>query len=581
MISGGGAMHLNDSLGKTEALTYYCNHHEQASAIAAEGYARASNELAVVNVTTGPGGTNTLTGVIGQWLDSVPVLYLSGQVKFETTISSCPELGLRQLGDQEINIVDIVKPVTKYAAMVTNANEIRKMIDKAIYIATHGRPGPVWLDIPLNIQATMINEKELLEYDEKEDELIFDGNGLKKSVEEVIQKIKDAERPVLLVGQGVRISGAQNEFIELAERLNVPVLTAICAHDLIWTDHPLFFGRPGICGDRIGNVMVQNSDFLLIVGARMGIRQISYNYTNFAPKAYKVMVDIDRAEMDKPTLKIDMKVSADAKLFLSLLLDEQKKSQLKKGSEWIEWGNERKNSLPTIFQDNTCNPGFVDLFRFLDQLFEELGPDDLVVTGNGTAYTSTFQAMNIKKGMRVFANQGCASMGYDLPAAIGASIARGKKRVILITGDGSIMMNIQELQTIAHYQLPVKIFILENNGYLAIRTTQQSFFNSRYIASHPDSGVSFPDFCSLAKAFKIKAYRLKRGRNFSSQIQKVISMDGPVLCEIRMDPDQTLYPKVASAARPDGTMVSKPLEDMAPFLSEEELHKCYCAEKSN
>lgn len=562
MISGGGAMHLVDSVGRSKKIKYICPHHEQAAAIAAEGYARTSGKMGVVVVTSGPGGTNTLTGVIGQWLDSVPCLYLSGQVKFETTIASVPKLKLRQLGDQEINIVDIVKPVTKYAVMVRDPMTIRYHLERAIYLATHGRPGPVWLDIPLNVQSAMIDEKKLKAYDPRQDKIKLGPS----KVGEVIKLLKKSKRPVLLIGQGVRLAGAEKELRRLVSYLNIPVLTAICAHDLIESDHPLFFGRPGICGDRTGNFVLQNCDLLIAIGARLGIRQIGYGYDQLAREARRIMVDIDRSELEKPTLKFDLRVQADAKMFIVEMLERARQEVGGDRSAWLAWCRKAARSLPTLFDDNPDNPRYVNSYRFADQLFRQLKNGDQVVTGNGTAYTSTFQAMRIKKGVRVIANQGCASMGYDLPAAIGSCLARKKRPVVLITGDGSLQMNLQELQTAVANQLPLKIFVLNNNGYLAIRMTQDAYFNGRHYAAGPEGGVTLPAISRIACAYGIKAVRISNHKELRTKIARVLSAKGPVLCEIMMDPKQTLFPKVSSAVDKTGKLISKPLEDMYPFV---------------
>ena len=573
MLPGGGAMHLIDSVGTNQDIHYVCPRHEQALAIAAEGYYRASGRTAAVVVTTGPGGTNTLTGVIGQWHDSIPCIYISGQIKCETVISAYPELRLRQLGDQEINIIDIVKPVTKYAVMVQEAEEIKYHLQKAFYLATHGRPGPVWLDIPIDTQASMVEPSKLPDYDEREDEIVFDKDLIKKQVSELLSRIKTAERPVLLAGYGIRIAGAEKIFLQLVDKLNIPVLTAICGHDLIWSDHPLFFGRPSICGDRWGNFILQNSDLFLAIGARLGVRQIGYSYNAFAREAYRAMVDIDKEELNKPTLHLHMQVHADAKFFLEEMLHQIGDEEFKPKQQWLSWCQERKNTLPGILQDNSSNPQYVNSYVLAETLFNLLEPGSLVVTGNGTAYTGTFQIMNLKKDVRVFTNQGCASMGYDIPAAIGACFARNKEPVVLLTGDGSIQMNIQELGTIAFHKLPIKIFVLNNIGYLAMRITQDTYFESRYIASDPQDGVTCPDLCGIAKAYGLQTVKLENENNLSAKISEILNMPGPVLCEVLMDPKQTLYPKLSSEVKPDGRLISKPLEDLYPFLDRDEFKK--------
>jgi acetolactate synthase I/II/III large subunit len=569
LVTGGGAMHLNDAFGNTRGLTYYCNHHEQACAIAAEGYYRATGKLPVVNVTTGPGGTNALTGVLGQWLDSIPSLFISGQVKWETTIYSCPEIvNLRQLGDQEGDIINIVKPITKYAIILKDPLKVKRVLDKAIYIATHGRPGPVWIDIPLNVQGAIIDSEILEDYNSKEDVICFKEDLLNDQADILIRKLLSSKSPALYVGNGIRLSGAVDLFRNLLNKIQIPVLNAISGHDLIATDNHFFMGRPGICGDRLGNIIVQNCDILIILGTRLGLRQVTYNFEDFGRNAFKIMVDIDEAELQKNTLKIDLRIHSDLNFFLNLLLKKLEKHQIPNFKNWIDWGNNLKKRLPTVLEDNPSNPDYVSSYLFVDRLFSKLPPSSTIVTGNGTSYTCTFQTMKIKEGMRVFANQGCAAMGYDLPAAIGASIGLGKSDVILITGDGSIMMNLQELQTISSYKLPIKIFLLENNGYVAIRTTQASFFENRFVGESPKSRLFFPEFEKIAYAFGLKYYKIDTEENLDNILTNVLLENGPVLCEIKMDPEQTLYPKVASEKLSDGRMVSKPMERMAPFLDE-------------
>jgi acetolactate synthase I/II/III large subunit len=570
MVAGGGAMHLNDALGNHSKLTFYCNHHEQACAIAAEGYFRASGKLPMVSITTGPGGTNALTGVLGQWLDSIPALYISGQVKWETTIYSCPEIsGLRQLGDQEGDIINIVKPITKYAIILKDPLQVKKVLDKGIYIATHGRPGPVWIDIPLDIQGAMIDPAGLEEYDHMEDEIVFKEKLLFEQTDILVNKLLSSHSPVLFVGNGVRLSSSVDLFQKLVEMIRVPVLTAISGHDLIETDSPLFMGRPGICGDRIGNIIVQNSDLIIILGTRMGVRQTTYNFDDFGRNAYKIMVDVDEAELNKPTINIDLKINSDLKIFFNILLEKLNSHSIPKYNRWIEWGNKLKVKLPSTLNDNPSDPLFVSSYLFVDRLFNLLPDNAVVVTGNGTAYTCTLQAMKIRKGMRIFANHGCASMGYDLPAAIGACIGLEKREIVLITGDGSIMMNLQELQTIFAFQLPIKIFILENNGYLAIRITQSSFCDKRLVGESPQSGLFLPKFEKISQAFGIKYTKIENEVNIDNQLSDVLKEKGPVICEIKMDPNQTLYPKVASMKTPEGKMISKPMEEMYPFLPQE------------
>ena len=575
LVTGGGAMHLNDSIGHTPGLTYICNHHEQASAIAAEGYYRTCGQLCVTNVTTGPGGTNAVTGVLGQWLDSIPGIYISGQIKTSTMKGTYPDLNLRQLGDQEADIVGIVRSITKYAVTVTDAYDIKYELDKAIAIALGGRPGPVWLDIPLDIQGAMVDETKLREFDASEliDEVKHDL--VDRQIDELIERIKKSKSPVIYVGNGVRLAKRVNEFIRLVEKLQIPVVTAISGSDIIWYDHPLCYGKPGICGDRIGNIMVQNSDLLIILGTRLSIRQVSYAYDLLAPRAYKVMVDIDRAEMEKPTLSINMPIHVNLSEFIDKLSDKTAGVNLPDFKEWRAWGRKIESQLPSLFEDNPSVQGYVSSYVFADELFMQLKDGDVVVTGNGTAYTSTYQAMKVKKGVRVFANQGCAAMGYDLPAAIGADVSNQTGKTVLVTGDGSIQMNIQELQTLMTYRFPLKIFVLENEGYLAIKTTQKSFFGGHFTGSNPESGVVCPDMKKIAAAYGIPFIRVnEEGAVLRNAIQETLNTDGPAICEITMHPEQTLFPKSASFMDENGKMTSAPLEKMAPFMPEELQSQC-------
>ena len=575
LVTGGGAMHLDDSIGHTKGLTYICNHHEQASSIAGEGYYRACGNLAVTCVTTGPGGTNTITGVLGQWLDSIPGLYISGQVKQSTTIASCPELPLRQLGDQEADIKSIIKSITKYCVTITDKIDVKYELDKAITIALSGRPGPVWIDVPLDIQGAMVDETTLKEFDPLELDDNIDHNKIDVQIEELLKKIGQAKSPVIYVGNGVRLAKREDKFIKLVEKLNIPVVTAISGSDIIWHDHPLCYGKPGICGDRIGNIMVQNSDLLIIIGTRLSIRQVSYAYELLAPKAYKIMVDVDDAEMNKPTLSIDLKIHANLSEFIDKLLIAIESFKTSSFEEWCRWGRNIEMKLPTLFDDNPDMSGYANSYKFVDELFKPLKDGDIVVTGNGTAYTCTYQAMKVNKGVRVFANQGCAAMGYGLPAAIGACVSNTKGRTICVTGDGSIQMNIQELQTVVTYKLPLKIFVLENESYLAIKTTQKSFFKGHYTGSNPESGVICPDMKRIAEAYGIPFIRVSDNKSLESIINEVLTRNGPMICEVKMHPEQTLFPKSASFMdKKTGKMSSAPLEKMTPFMDEKLQNEC-------
>ena len=569
MLSGGGSMHLVDSVGTHGRLRYLCNLHEQACAMGAEGYARARNDVAVCVVTTGPGGTNTLTGLIGAWLDSAPVVFISGQVKRET-IRPFPEL--RQLGDQEINIVDIMRPVTKYAVCVMEPADIRYHLEKAFYLARRGRPGPVWIDIPLDVQAAPIEPDRLRAF--SPDELGADLNPAPKEsdVEQAVKMLERAERPVLLAGKGIRIAGAQKEFLELVGRLKIPIITSFTGFDLLPNDHPYYQGRQGTVGPRGGNFIVQNSDLLLCIGTRLNLRMVSYNYPAFAPRAKKIVVDVDAAELRKPTLKPDLPVVSDAKFFIERLSARLGAKGLKEKAKWMDYCRRINAKYPVITPAHRSAEGLVNVYAFVDELSERMKENDTMVLADGFACIVPYQAFRVKTGQQIIVNSGCASMGYDLPAAIGACLAGGKRDVVCLAGDGSIQLNIQELQTIVHYKLPVKIFVFNNNGYLSIRETQKNYFNGRYIASSPQGGVTTPDMGKIAAAYGIPFVRISDNRQLG-RVGEVLSTPGAVICELMMHPDKGLDIKASSAMDKDGKMVSRPLEDLAPFLPREELRE--------
>ena len=567
IVTGGGAMHLNDSFGKSEKIRCIVNHHEQASAIAAEGYARQKNALAVVNVTTGPGGLNTLNGVFGQWTDSVPVLYVSGQVRYDTTVLSCPELHLRQLGDQEVRIVDVVKPVTKYAVTITDPTRIRCELEKAIYIATNGRPGPVWIDIPMNIQGSSVDE-DLMPHFEVPATVAADLEMLNSSAEKVAELLGKAERPVIVAGYGVRLSGMMTVFKSFIEKLGVPVLSTLNGFDIMETDHPLAVGTIGSIGSRAGNFALQNADLVIYLGTRNNIRQISYNWPSVARAATKVCVDIDASELQKPFLKHDLAICADLKDFLPLLRDKTA-SSVRDHSAWVSWCMERKAKYNAVLETYKNLKDCVNPYYFMQQLSAVLPEDATVITGNATACICYFQAGKVKKGQHVIWNSGCASMGYDLPASIGATVASGKD-VICLAGDGSLQMNIQELMTMVHYQFPIKLFYLNNGGYISMKQTQDNFFGRR-IGADKKSGISFPDIQRLAHAYDLPALRIESDQNLAAQIKAVLEMEGPVVCEIILPVEYVFAPKLSSERKPDGRLVTKPMEDMFPFLDREEF----------
>lgn len=593
LVTGGGAMHLNDAFGRNQELEKVCFHHEQAAAIAAESYYRLTNRLVVLNVTTGPGGINALNGVYGAYVDSLGMLVISGQVKRETFLKNYP-IPLRQLGDQEVDIVAMAKPVTKYATVLQDPNLVRQVMDKAIFLSTFGRPGPVWVDVPVDIQGALIDPEKLSGWSPTDlkdlakdldlhpntiDEVLHLGSaGLNSAVDQLINQLKQSKRPVLLVGSGVRIASMHSDFLGLIEKLKIPVVTGWNAHDALENESLYYCGRPGTVGDRAGNFAVQNADLLIILGCRLNIRQVSYGWANFAPHAYKIMVDADRSEIIKPTLKIDLPIHAALQEFIPALLMalegfQTQNSNAKEHANYLEWCRERVALYPVVTQEQKQSR-LINPYVFMQTLFANLDRDDVIVTGNGSACVISFQAADIKDGQRLYTNSGNASMGYDLPAAIGACIARGAKRVICLAGDGSLMMNLQELQTVVGYRLPIKVVVLNNEGYHSIRQTQEAYFADSLIGIGPDTGVSIPDFVELGKAFGMPSSRVDSHEKMGSAINWLLrEQSGFALLEVMLDIAQSFSPKLASRKLPDGTMLSPALDDMAPFLSRDELAK--------
>lgn len=567
MVSGGGAMHLNDSFGKY--IPYICNHNEQACAIAAEGYARVNQELAVVNVTTGPGGLNCLNGVFGEWTDSVPVLYISGQVKFSTTIASCPDIPLRQLGDQEVDIISVVSPLAKYAKMVTNPNEIKYHLDRAIYEATTGRKGPVWLDVPINVQASIIEEDDLKEFVPPK-KSTYD---LKISA--VIEKLKKSKRPLLIAGHGIRLAGMINVFKNIIDNYDIPFVTTFNGFDMIPSNHKNFVGRIGTIGQRCGNFALQNADLVICLGTRNNIRQASYNFENFAKNAYKISVDIDEAELDKPTVRPDLKINADLAEFLPEFDKTLNPDILKNmSSDWLEFSKklQAKYSFENT-KEYRQSGDRINVYNFVRRVTELMKEKDVCVMANATATICTFQTAEIKENQRFFSNSGDASMGYDLPAAIGACVANNRKNTVCFAGDGSIMMNLQELQTIKHHNLPIKIFLLNNDGYISIKQTQNNFFEGRNTGAGTNSGVTTPDFVKVGNAFGIESFRITNPQDVDISIEKMLNSENPMICEVMVNPDYIFTPKLSSRKLDDGTMISPSLEDMYPFLDRDEFSK--------
>ncbi len=541
-VPGGGSIFLCDALGTAKKMKYVACHHEQAASMATEAYARVRQALGVTLVTSGPGGTNTVTGVAGSWLDHVPHLTISGQAFLNQTIRKHP--GLRTLGIQEINIVDIVRPITKYAVMITEAEEIRYHLEKAVYLATHGRPGPTSLDPELEAK-----------------------------VAQVVKLLKSASRPLVHIGQGLRIAGAEKEFFKLVETYHLPFVTARNANDMVPWDHELYAGRPGTFGQRGANFAVQTSDLYLAVGTRLSLAQTGYNAKDYARNAKVIMVDIDQAELDKDTVNLHLKIQTDAKLFLKELNRQLSRTKLD-NQRWVRWlvqCQQWKRKYPVVLPEYREQVGSVNSYHFIDILSDVLTSNDIVVTDMGFAFQNTHQAFRVKKGQRVFTNCGLASMGWGLPAAVGACFGGGKRRTVCIAGEGGLLMTIQEMATIMHHRLPVKLFVLNNGGYLTMKQSFEIGFEGRLMGSNEDSGISFPDFMKIAEAHRFRGIRLASHQDLKKHIEEAMSHEGPVLCEIMMDHNQIQAPKAINRRTADGAISPTRLEDSSPFLDPKEI----------
>lgn len=646
-VTGGGAMHLNDALGHQPGLHSLYQHHEQACAMAAEAYARIHNKIGLLCVTTGPGGTNAITGVVGGWLDSIPMLVLSGQVRYDTT-ARWSGVGIRAMGDQEFDIVKAVDCMTKYSEMVVDPLRIRYCLEKALYLAYSGRPGPCWLDIPLDVQGAYVDTEHLAGFDAADYEAGGSGwavhavgvdhtsgtpvvagcpkDSLKAAVlagsrgerpltveepphaigedyagkgerrqklphpvaedtaREIIERIRQAERPVLNAGNGIRIAGAHDVFMKVAERLGIPVVTGWNSQDCIWDTHPLYVGRAGNMGDRPGNFAIQNSDLVFSVGSRLSIRQVGYNYETWAREAYVIFSDVDQEELKKPSVHADMRIHADAGNLLETMLKVLERDYTGEeavfgggngllGMSWNETCQMWKERYPVIRPEHLKPDGekAANVYGFIKELSSRLKEGQITVVGNGSACVAGGHSYIIKKGQRFISNSAIAAMGYDLPAAIGAWAA-AREEIILLTGDGSIQMNLQELQTILHHKMPIKIFLINNGGYHSIRQTQKNFFGEPLVGIGIDShDLSFPDMEKLAGAYGLPYVCARHNEELAAAVERTLAVAGPAICEAFVTMDQNFEPKSSAKRLPDGTMISPPLEDLSPFLSEEEM----------
>lgn len=569
MLPGGGAMHLNDSLGRCQRLDYIVNLHEQAAAIAADAYSQYTDNLGVCLVTTGPGGTNTMTGVAASFMDSIPVLIISGQVKRDDIAGT---RGVRQMGFQEIDIVSIVKPITKYAVTVTEPDKIRYHLEKAMWSATSGRPGPCWLDIPLDVQAAEIEITKLKGFQPEAESVTTQENN-DAQIRQTAALLEKAQRPVILAGNGIRSAKARESFAKLIKHLQIPVLTTWKAIDFLAEDDPLYAGRPGAIGQRGANFTQQNADCLITIGARLDFGQTAYSHKNFAPRAHKVIVDIDPAELGKMNPRPTIPICADAGDFIrelyKQLIDFKRPESW---SSWLEKTQSWKRRYPVVLPEYREENGPVNDYVLIDLLSAKLTANDILIPGSsGACSERTMQAFKVKQGQRVFNSQGLGSMGFGLAAAIGGCIASRRKRTIMIEGDGGFAMNLQELETVKRLNLPIKMFILNNSGYASIRNTQNNYFAGRLYGSCPEGGLTLPDWEGVAKGFGLPYKRLAHNLEQDKKLDDILNQDGPVFCEVIVSPTLITAPRVTSRKTVNGRMESAPMEDMAPLLDRKEL----------
>ncbi|BBE30624.1 acetolactate synthase [Tepiditoga spiralis] len=559
-------MHLVDSLGKNKKLKYITNLNEQAVSISVESYAEATNNIAVGLVTTGPGGTNSITGVAAGWVDFIPMLMISGQVKRADMIGNS---GVRQKGFQEIDIISLVKPITKYAVTVMNPEDIRYHLEKAVYLAKSGRPGPVWIDIPLDVQAAIIDEKNLKGFIPSEEKK---NNNLEIAIEKVIELIKKSKRPVILAGNGIRLGNAEELFQSVIRKLNIPVLLTWKVIDFLDENDPLNFGRPGAIASRYANFIQQKSDLFISIGARLDTGQTAYNHKNFAPNAKKVIVDIDINEINKLNMDIELKIEANAYDFLEILNKKIQNITFEKKEKWINFCSELKNKYPIILEEYYKEKDFVNPYVLIDILSQKLTEKDAVIPGSsGICSEITMQSFKVKKGQRVYNNEGFGSMGFGLPASIAGTIALNR-RTVCITGDGGIQMNIQELETLRRLNLNLKCFVLDNNGYGSIVNTQNNYFKGNYVGSNEESGLTLPSMEKLSKAYNLKFYEIKNNDYLIKYIDEILEYNGPVICNVKIPETFTTMPRTKSKVENE-KIITLPMEDLWTYLDREEFNK--------
>ncbi|WP_180540122.1 thiamine pyrophosphate-binding protein [Nevskia soli] len=562
LVSGGGIMHLLDAVGSHPAVRYCCNYHEQACVIAAEAYARQTGKIGVALVTVGPGAANAVSGVLGAWVDSIPVLVISGQVRQDLIADYAKQ---RQFGPQEANTLAMAAPVTKYAVRVTEPARIRYELEKALYLACSGRPGPAWVEIPLDVQGALVDVASLEGF-RAPSSSGFDAGGFAG----IVSALRASKRPLVVPGNGIHAAGAEHLLREFLDLSRFPVAVPFTAKDLVEEEYPRYAGVFGTAGQRRANFAVQNCDCLLALGAGLNTQKVGFNAKGFAPRAVKIIVDIDQQQIDGQVLRPDLSLRCDVRKFLALLVE--RASELCPSDAWLEAIRRWRERYPPVRTELTEVCGAVNSYVFMDRLSDLLLPTDTVVTGAGLDAVSCYQAFRVKRGQRVLIS-GWGSMGWDLPMAVGACFGSGKRRVVCVTGDGSMQWNLQEMLTIARNALPVKLFVFNNSGYSSIRATQNAFFNGRFVGSDFGSGLANPDFEALARAYGFAYHAIGDHEELKGGLSEVLSTDGSGLCEVRIAPEQAIEPKATAFRRADGSFESRPLEDMAPFLSREEIYE--------
>lgn len=566
MVSGGGCMHLVNSFGKSEKIHYWCTHHEQAAAMAAEGYAKQKNDIGVVLTTSGPGATNTITGVLDCYQDSIPVIFISGQAKRKQTVYNAEIDGLRQFGVQEANIIPIVQSITKYAVEVENPQKIRYYLERAIYEAKSGRPGPVWISIPLDVQSANIDAQELEAFEKTEDKDLMPST---EDINYVIESLKIAKRPVIIAGHGIRLAKADGLLEKFVHMYKIPVVTPIMGIDVIAGDDICNIGRIGTKGTRAGNFAMQNADLIISLGSRLAVSVIGHEYELFAREAKKIVVDIDKIEHSKKTIKIDKLICCDVGRFLENVC--LKEAEISTFDNWLDICRTWKAKYPVILSEYDNDESGINYYKFIDILNHRMSNEMPVVSDAGSAFYVVAQAINLKKGQRHITTGGTATMGFTLPAAIGVAIVNNSKPVLAITGEGSFMQNLQELEVLKYHSLNIKLFVMDNGGYFSIHQTQKKFFNGNYVGESEQSGLSFTDIEKLACAFGVAYYKLETIQQCEEKLEEILNRKGPVLIEVRVTENMEVIPTNASLMREDGIMISKPLEDMYPFLDRNEF----------